>query len=168
MITVTFRRVSEHLSWPIPGGVRTVPAFSRVRNELNGERPDPSQLPDIEHGVSKDRTIGPVVMPRPFPLGTWQIYGIEASIDKWTAPRKVLTRAHQPVPIYKLDAKGQYAGPTGEFFDDWAYWIHFCNGSTHTDGCIGIAMAGDAEEFIDMVDRALKSGIPIQITAVDE
>lgn len=168
MISVIFRRVSENLSWPIPGGTRTIPAFSRVRNELNNERPDPSRLPDVEKGVSHARTVGPVVMPRPFPLGTFDIYGIEASAEQWTKPRKVLTRAHQPVPIYKTDASGQYAGPTGEMFDDWAYWIHFCNGSSHTDGCIGIEKFQDSVDFIDMVDRALKTGIPIQIICIDE
>lgn len=168
MITVLFRRVSENLSWPIPGGIQTVPAFSRVRNELNGERPDPSRLPDIERGVSVSRTLGPVVMPRPFPLGTWEIYGIEASTDLWTKPRKVLTRAHQPVPIWRLNAKGEYDSPTGYFFDDWAYWWHWANGSHHTDGCGGIERYQDSVDFIDMVDRALKSNIPIQITCIDE
>lgn len=168
MITVVFRRVSENLSWPVPGGTRTVPAFSRVRNELNKERPDSGQLPDVETAVSQSRTVGPVVMPRPFPLGSWPIYAIEASAAQWTKPRKVLTRAHQPVPVWKLNDKGQYDSPTGTVFDDWGYWIHFCNGSSHTDGCIGVANLQDFLDFSVMVDNALKSGIPIQVTCVDE
>ena len=168
MITVTFRRVTGSLSWPIPSGSRSVPAFSRVRNELNKERPDPANLPDVETGVSSARTVGPVVMPRPFPLGTFAIYGIEASNQKWTQPKKVLTKAHQSVPVWKLNDKGEYDSPAGTMFDDWGYWIHYCNGSSHTDGCIGVVSLQDFLDFSDMVSKAISNGIPIQITGVDE
>lgn len=168
MITVIFRRITGTLTWPIPGGSRSVPAFSRVRNELNKKRPDPGRLPDVETGVSSTRTSGPVVMPRPFPLGTFEIYGIEESSQKWTQPKKILTRAHQPVPIWSLDDKGQYKSQTGAMFDDWAYWIHFCNGSKHTDGCIGVVSLQDFLDFADMVQKALFSKIPIQVICVDE
>jgi hypothetical protein len=169
MIEVIFRRVSSTLSWPVPGGSRTIAAFSKVRNELNGERPDPSQLPDTETGVTMARTVGPVVMPRAFPIGSWPISGTEKSTEKWTSPLKVLTRAHQPVDVWETDAlTGNYTVKNGAQFDDWAYWIHFCNGSHHTDGCIGVVNLSEFQEFAAMVQNALSSGIPIQVTAVDE
>ncbi len=168
MISVIFRRKSETLTWPVPGGERTIPAFSRVRNELNGKRPDPARLPDIERGVSAALTVGPVVMPRPYPLGSWLIYAAEPTDNQWMRPLKIKTRATQPVPVWNLKSDGSYGSDTGKTFEDWGYWIHFCNGSHTTDGCIGIVNSSDLAEFAAMVKNALESAIPIQVVAVDE
>jgi hypothetical protein len=167
MIDVIFRRKSETMTWPVPGGWRTVPAFSRVRNELNGKRPDPTRLPDLETGITAGLNTGPVVMPRPFPLGAWQIYAVELSDNKWMKPVKIKTRATQHVQVWSL-RNGQYDQPTGETFSDWGYWIHFCNGSHTTDGCIGMVSLDDMKDLAAMVKNALDSAIPIQVVAVDE
>lgn len=152
----------------MPQGPVTIGAFSEVRNELNGERPDPSRIPDIETGCNEDRSPGPVVMPRPFPLGTWPILGVEATANQWMQPNKIITGAHQPVPIYGTLPHGVYGDPTGDTFDDWCYWIHYCNGSHHTDGCCGVELLADFLAFCEAIENALASGIPCSITCLDE
>jgi len=168
VIEVIFNRKARTLTWPVPGGSRTVEAFSEVRNELNGERPDPSRLPDIEHGIKSDRSVGPVVMPRPYPPGTFDIYGIETSAEQLTSPAKVLTSGNQWLDVWNVDqVTGQYAGKQGSQFSDWGYWIHFCNGSHHTDGCIGVVNLAEFKEFLAMVQNALDDGIPISVTCIE-
>lgn len=168
MIEVQFKRAARSLSWPVPGGSRTVEAFSDVRNELNGKRPDPSRLPDVVRGIKKDRTRGPVVMPRPYPTGSWEIYGVELSTDKWTSPAKILTRANQWLDVWSVDPiTGQYMQKSGAQFSDWCYWIHYANGSHWTEGCIGVVSLDDFKEFWRMVQIALDSRIPLSITALE-
>ncbi len=168
MIEVQFKCAARALSWPVPGGSRTVEAFSDVRNELNGKRPDPSRLPDEVRGITKARTHGPVVMPRPYPTGSWEIYGVELSADKWTSPAKILTRANQWLDTWSVDPiTGQYTQKSGAQFSDWCYWIHYANRSHWTDGCIGVASLADFKEFWRMVQNALDSSIPISITTLD-
>jgi len=164
-----FKRKKGLLGIPVASGTRWVPAYSRVRNEINGERPDPKQLPDIEHSFRQNRTVGEIVMPRPYPLGTFKIYGLEASSERWTGPMKILTDAHQPLPVWKLKPTGEYDCPTGEMIEDWCYWAHYGNGSYHTDGCIGIVNLIDLNTATLLIQDFLKNykGI-IQITAVDE
>lgn len=168
MISVLFNRKQRTLEWDVPGGRRVVEAFSEVRNELNGKRPDPARLPDTETGVSAGLTTGPVVMPRPYPAGTWQIYVAEATENKWMNPVKIKTRATQLVPVWSTKLDGSYDKPTGTMFSDWGYWIHFANGSHHTDGCIGVVRLEDFKDFLAMVRNALAEGIPIQVVAVSE
>lgn len=174
MIEVLFKRKSRTLSWPVPSGTRTVEAFSEVRNELNGKRPDPARLPDVETGLKRDRSKGPVVMPRPFPVGTWKILGVEDVVPgtpgaRWMQPVKVITDAHQLVDIWSTrNDTGQYHENTGEKFDDWCYWIHFANGSHHTDGCVGQTILQAQLDFAQMVRNALAQKIPITLKCTDE
>lgn len=123
--------------------LRSISAFSRVRNELNGGRPLPFKPDDVEHSETEDGSQGLPVMPRDFPRGSWTITGIEATNEMWLKPWKLITDAHQELDVYKLDAGGCYAGKSGQKVEDYGYRIHFCNGSTHTDGCIGQENAAD-------------------------
>jgi hypothetical protein len=168
MIELIFRRKSRTLTYPMPQGPIMIEAFSEVRNELNGQRPDLSRLPDVETGCNQDRSPGPVVMPRVFPLGTFNVLGVEATDNQWMEPFKIITDAHQPVPIYTTKPDGTYGEPTGEWFDDWCYWVHFANGSGHTDGCTGIVQKPDLLDLAQAVKNALDSGIPVVITCLDE
>lgn len=168
MIEVIFRRKSRTLTYPMPQGPVTIEAFSEVRNELNGDRPDPSRLPDIETGCNQDRSPGPVVMPRPFPLGTWPIMGVELTDNEWMKPKKIITGAHQSIPVFSTKPDGTYGSWTGQMFDDWCYWVHFCNGSQHTDGCSAIEQLQDFLDFCQAIENALASGITCSITCLDE
>jgi hypothetical protein len=117
--------------------LRSVPAFSKVRNELNGQRSfsDPN---DVEYSENSDGSQGTPTMPRPFPSGSWTISGIEATTEKWLQPYKLITNANQDLDVWALKPNGTYDKPTGEKIGDFGYRIHFANGSQHTDGCIGL------------------------------
>jgi|GEM_PF-3415166 hypothetical protein len=133
--------------------LRSIPAFSRVRNELNGTRSmkDPA---DVEYSENADGSRGKPVMPRPFPIGSWTITGIDdSSSEYWLKPFKLVTDAHQTLEVWALKPDGSYDGKafemvddgeggqkkvlTGETIEDYGYRSHYANGSTHTDGCIG-------------------------------
>ena len=107
---------------------------SVVRNELNGRR----RLHDkkeVVRVVNKERTWGSAYMPRPFPAGKWEVTGIHETIDRNFAPVKILTDAHQKVEVWALDKSGGYEKGTGEFVDDWGYYLHFAAASRTTLGC---------------------------------
>jgi hypothetical protein len=125
--------------------VKQIAAFSAVRNEQNGERPDSSQLPDVEHSENADGSGGPPVMPRPFPLGEWTVSGFVKTAEKWLQPIKLITDAHQTLDVWALKDDGEYDEPNGETVEDYGYRIHFANGSHHTDGCIGLSLQADIE-----------------------
>ena len=116
---------------------RSIAAFSVVRNELNGERPDSTKLPDVVYSENQDGAQGLPVMPRSFPIGTWNVTGYEPTSEQWLKPIKLITDAHQSLDIWALNPDGSYDKPTGQKIDDFGYRIHFANGSHHTDGCIG-------------------------------
>ena len=109
---------------------------SIVRNEVNGWRKlhDPKE---VIHAVMQDRTPGPPVMPRPFPLGEWDITGIDFFDDPSSDfyPVKILTNANQPLNVWELDLDGGYASMTNKKVIDWGYWLHWISWSTTTQGC---------------------------------
>ena len=156
--------------------LRSISAFSKVRNELNGERLlyDPR---DVEYSENEDGSRGRPVMPRPFPLGSWTITGIEATNELWLKPWKLITDAHQTLEVWALKPDGSYDGKafemvddgeggqkkvlTGETIEDYGYRSHYDNGSTHTDGCIG----QKAEADILWCKANLVYPIPLEVTA---
>lgn len=130
-----------NLLWHRDQGVLSVggDAFdvtSIVRNEVNGWRKlhDPKE---VIRSVSRSRAQGPAVMPRPFPLGEWNITGIVFIDDPASDffPLKILTDANQPLEIWDLDPTGGYAAPSGKKVIDWGYWLHWISWSTTTQGC---------------------------------
>ena len=125
--------------------IKSIGAFSRVRNERNHERPDTSRLPDIAYSENSDGSDGKPTMPRSFPLGTWNISGKARTTEKWLQPIKFITDATQKVAVWTLKEDGSYNRATTELIDDYGYRIHFANGSNHTDGCIGV---NDIEDML--------------------
>ncbi len=89
---------------------------SDVRNELNGRRllGNPKE---VVRAIVNGRWGSPY-MPRPFPLGTWRITGIEKTDNPEFAPLKIKTDAYQMVQTWELDAEGGYSNPTGEYVRD--------------------------------------------------
>jgi len=123
--------------------IRELAAFSIVRNELNGERPDPSRLPDIFYSQNADGSQGKPTMPRPFPIGSWLVPGSARTDEQWLKPVKLITNAHQRLDVWKLKNDGTYDCQSGETIEDYGYRVHFANGSHHTDGCIGLVNLDD-------------------------
>ena len=142
---LTFSHSLERLTLFNDDGVimRNIWAASHVRNELDKSRPDASSLPDVVYSFNADRSTGKPYMPRPFPLGIWSITSHEPTTEKWLQPVKLVTDAHQVLPIWALTGAGLYDHATTDMTDVWGYAIHYCNGSVHTDGCIGIKDLGD-------------------------
>lgn len=119
-----------------------------VRNEVNGWR-TPSQ---VIRSIPDNKP----VYPRPFPKGTWKIYGVEYTDDKEYAPVKIKTDAFHMLPVWELDSEGNYNTKTKEYTRDEAYWLHYSEGSTTTLGCIRLDSPHDAIMFANIVERELK------------
>lgn len=130
-------------------------AQSEVRNELNGKR-RLDKAGDVEYTITKSRTVGKPYMPRPYPTGDWVITGKEASTNKWMQPIKFLTDAHRTVKVWEVGPNG-YVRETEETTEDYAYHIHFNNGSFHSDGCITGSM-----DMITWMDKNLTFPCPIR------
>ena len=159
MIEVHFRKSKEQLTVLQDGQVLlTLWAWSKVRNELDGERPNQAKLPDLFHSELKDRSQGPVAMPRPFPTGRWNLVSIEQSTDQFTQPIFIRTDAHQPLDVWALDSRGQYSHKTGQTVDDWGYLIHFPNGSNRTQGCTGMTYRNDIIKLCNVLEAAIHAG----------
>ena len=141
----------------------TFPAFSEVRNELTGERPDPSRLPDVEYSMPLGSGERLPVMPRTFPEGSWDIFEARQTDEKWLQPVKLMTNAHQKLNVWKLGSGGNYESQTDELVDDSGYRVHYCNGSHHTDGCIGLESLEDMKYLATVVQDALTNNERVQL-----
>ena len=138
-------------------------ATNDVRNELNGRRRlhDPKEV--IRAVV--DGQWGPPYMPRQFPLGTWNVLRVEEqprTSGFW--PVKIVTDAHQPVKVWKLDEKGGYEAETDEVVMDSGYHLHWTPYNT-THGCIRVG-GQYTEEVLEVamfVKRALQGGHKVQL-----
>jgi len=124
---------------------REIKAWSKVRNEINGYRPNPDRVkagnPDTFRITRADGSLGPVSMPKPFPIGEWNITGIVSHPDKnkdgYLYPYYIATDAHQPLEIWETDENGFYVRGTGEFEEDYFYGAHFST-NDWTQGCIRV------------------------------
>lgn len=108
---------------------------NRVRNEI-----DPAAVRRLHDKTEVRRSIvngqwGPPYMPRKFPLGEWEIIGIEYTSSPDFAPIKIKTNAHQLVHAWALDANGGYDHELPDTIDDSGYHLHWCEGSSATLGC---------------------------------
>jgi hypothetical protein len=137
---------------------------------------------EVAYSVNADRSRGFPYMPRPFPRGLWRVTGVE-----WTGgedprtkdrnapyrvnpywPVKILTDAHQRLPVWKLDGEGGYERETDALIEDWGYALHYGNGSLSTLGCGNIATAEQAGLLGKLVEGALRGGEEIQLEVIYE
>ena len=120
-----------------------------VRNELNGWR-SPMQ---VVRSIPENRP----VYPRPFPRGSWHIYGIEFTNDREYSPVKIKTNAYQMLPVWGLTEHGHYGAKTQEYTRDEAYWLHYSENSNTTLGCIRLNSTHDAFRIADIIKKELEA-----------
>jgi hypothetical protein len=134
---------------------RTIPISCDVRNELNGRRYKNEVVLSIPHKKP--------VYPRTFPLGTWNVYRPAPRQSDYLRPFFIPTDAWQDLPIWKLDAKGQYLEPMKYTTKDEGYGLHFSTSST-TQGCIKITKLDDLLFLVDRINYELNSERRVIIT----
>jgi hypothetical protein len=140
---------------------------SDVRNELNGRRRlhDPDE---VKHIVTADGRWGDAYMPRPFPVGQWEVVGIEETSSPEFAPIKIKTNAHQKVERWNLDGRGGYEKASGVFVEDYGYHLHWSEHSKTTLGCgrVGTFHAREVVELAKMIQAAWRKGETVFLEVV--
>jgi hypothetical protein len=126
-------------------GDRRVECWSKVRNELNGLRPY-VPLHEDKTDVVRSFPANVPIMPRPFPVGNWQITGFRihpnVATDGYLYPVFIATDAINECPEWELDSNGRYLRPTGRVVHDGANGLHFST-SDWTQGCLRVAKESD-------------------------
>jgi len=132
--------------------------WCKVRNEIDlmyvRRLHDPKEV--IYAIVNGQKTTYPY-MPRKFPIGTWEIIGIEASTDPIFAPFKIRTNADQLVETWTLDEKGGYDKPTGKKVLDGGYLLH-CSNSMTTHGCGRVETEKQVKKLAGLIASELARG----------
>jgi len=131
-----------------------------VRNELNGWRPLPYKDPadEIVRAITEENILTDIpVMPRPFPVGKWEITSVEDRHDKYRKPFLILTDAFQELDEWELTPEGGYDKPSGLKVKDYQYGIHFSESST-TQGCIKVHEIGDLVRLVQSCCREFDQG----------
>lgn len=137
---------------------RKIACWSKVRNELNGYRPNPDKEragdADLFRITRADGMLGPPSMPRPFPAGEWKITGINPhpASEPYLYPFYIATDAHQSLDVWALGENGFYLKPTGEKQEDYAYGLHFSS-SDWTQGCLRIGTEEDLRWLVANVEK---------------
>ena len=123
-----------------------------VRNELNGWRPNPSKDPkkEVVYGITEKNILTDIpVMPRQFPIGKWQITGVEPRYQEDRKPFVIITNAHQELDVWELGKNGGYKKNTNRSFNDWQYYIH-CSIWNTTQGCV---KAMDIDQLMRLITQ---------------
>ncbi len=136
-------------------------AWSKVRNELNGQR----ELTSI--AVRSERENGePGVpyMPRVFPKGVWRVtHVVDVDVSEpYLYPYFIATDAHQPVEEWSTKYDGTYDKPTGRMVEDFGYGLHFSTSPT-TLGCGRVERKDDIEALVEIVKPLLKAGEVVEL-----
>lgn len=135
-----------------------------VRNEINPYAVRRLHDPlEVRYTVTAGREKGDPYMPRQFPLGSWEITGVEwyavSGFDKSEYGLvRIRTNAHQKVQTWTLDKKGGYDKPTGFYVEDYGYLFHFAPNSNTTLGCGRVATQEQANKFAQLCQDALHDG----------
>ena len=130
-----------------------------VRSLSNRRRESYDVVRSIPHNLPYD--------PRPFPLGVWEITGVEWQKDllfnfNTYGPVKIKTDAFHWVKIWELDKDGDYLRERGDEVQDYGYWLHYSHSKT-TLGCIRLESAGAAESLGRLIERVLKTGEKVEL-----
>lgn len=137
---------------------------ANVRNEANGRR-RLHEKAEVVRAIVGGQYAGPY-MPRPFPLGTWLVVGVEWTNDRDYWPVKIKTNARQTVDIWELDARGGYDKPSGKTVMDEGYHLHHARDSKTTLGCGRIGTEAEARELGKMIEAALRRGEEVELRVV--
>ena len=140
MVQITVARIDQVAGYPNPIMVafgKQIPFDCFVRNELNGLR----QMNEVVYSENADGSQGVPYMPRPFPVGTWQLFYPHSETDALTAPYFFPTDAWQIVDewdvAHDINGKLCYVGKTGRQVKDYGYGLH-CSSAHESDGCLHI------------------------------
>ena len=141
-------------------GDKTIRVVCIVRNELNGERLL-SEKP--VYSENEDGGTGEPYMPRPFPLGIWEIEAILPKTNPYEAPEFISTNAHQTVDEWSLK-DGHYGAKVGQV-EDFGYGLHNSTSST-TLGCGHILESQDRADLVAAIQAAWKDGdtVTLEVT----
>lgn len=138
-------------------GDRSIPAWCKVRNELN-------KLRAVDEVVMTEPEEHPYY-PREFPNGTWNVFQPLSKRAPYLAPFFIPTDAWQMVDTWTtLD--GKYVTKTGQQYRDSGYGLHFSTSST-TLGCIRIGSQSDLLWLVDQINLAISRREPVvlEVTA---
>ena len=131
-------------------------AWSRVRNELNGQRkPDEVVMTEPEEHP---------YYPRRFPVGTWNVFRPLARSTPYLSPFFIPTDAWQMVDLWSVK-DGKYCKPTGAQYKDSGYGLHFSTSGT-TLGCIRIGALHDLEWLVSEINKVLdkKEAVVLEVS----
>jgi len=153
------------------------------------------KLPVI-YSLNADGSQGYPYMPKPFPIGTWNVIGAREEKDPELAPWVLQTDAHQLVERWEVSdvcpvchgtrsvdgddgkledcptCKGtghvalHYVSPIGDFVEDWGYEFHFDAIWKTTDGCIRMSSSDDATWLCQQYLAVKAAGEAVQISVV--
>jgi len=128
----------------------TIDVVCDVRNELNGRRALSekvvySELPNGDKGVP--------YMPRPFPLGVWNVVAVIPKENPYEAPEFISTDACQILDVWSV-VDGHYGDKTGDNVEDYGYGLHNSTSAT-TLGCGRIVSSKDREDLSKAIKTAL-------------
>lgn len=136
---------------------RSIPAWCKVRNELNGLR-------KVDEVVFTEPVEHPYY-PRRFPSGTWNISRPERRDNPYLFPFFIPTDAWQMVELWSVK-DGKYCKRTGAQYRDAGYGIHFSTSMT-TLGCIRIGSQKDLEWMVEQITEAIDTDEKVMIEVVD-
>lgn len=147
------RKIRVYASMAPDDVVKEIVAYSDVRNELNHLRPRKGSK-DVVYAILRTGKIGGPTMPRPFPLGKWNITGIvphpNKETDGYLYPYFIATDAWDTLDEWELDTNGNYARPNGKKIVVGALGLHFSSSRT-TLGCIRIDKEDDLRWLVEKV-----------------
>jgi hypothetical protein len=119
---------------------KSVPFTCFVRNEVNGLR----AMNEVVYSVKSDGSQGPAIMPRTFPVGTWELKMPAPRSNPLLAPYFIPTTAWQVLDEWEVENRGTASQPemwyvqkTGRQVQDFAYGIH-CSTAHESWGCIHV------------------------------
>ena len=137
-----------------------------VRTIRDGTRGSQEIVLSIPKGLPYD--------PMPFPVGTWDITGVEWQRDSSGkaqfdfaiyGPVKIRTNAWQWVRVWALDRDGDYLRERGDEVKDHGYLLHYSDSST-TLGCIRLASPKDAKFIGQLIEKKLAQGKKVELEVV--
>jgi len=112
---------------------RVIDISCKVRSEANGQR-KLTESPVLSIPDQKP------VMPRPFPVGVWDVFKPEPRDSPALAPFFIPTSAYQVLPVWS--GQKSYGAKTTETVIDRGYGLHFST-FFNTIGCIKIEKKDD-------------------------
>jgi hypothetical protein len=103
-------------------------------------------------------------MPKPFPVGIWEVGRPVERHDDYKRPYFIPTTAWQEVKVWEVE-QGRYVAETDETVKDYGYGLHYSL-STTTLGCIRIMSLEDLLWLVQNITKAIyaQEKITLEVT----